>query len=210
MHGKKILNSRSWLIWLRKIWIFVWAELSSWETEHSMEHRMVKSTEGFNSKKKSTPVYQEILSEARKSRGGIFYGLALLPCQRLNLTTLSKLMFWDRLAVIAHLVNQIPLMLPACSWSIDDTLSISQLPITEKSSSLRSMEPAIFGCSWPSGNAKTMPFPHILFRFIICPHTHVIPTGSSLEPVCRAWSLRVLSNITVGSHCFLPITLTVV
>lgn len=59
-----------------------------WNVELSKAQRVL-----IKKKKKLTPVYQEILFEARKNRVGILYGLALLPCQRLNLMTLSKLMF---------------------------------------------------------------------------------------------------------------------
>lgn len=55
---------------------------------------------------------------------------------------------------------------------------------------------------------RQCPFPILYLGLLSCPHTHLIPTGSSLEPMCSAWSLSVLSNSAVGSHCFLPITLT--
>ena len=57
---------------------------------------------------------------------GILYGLALLPCQRLNLIILSKLMFWDALAIRAGMQCSVSL----CPVETDSTVkSHSFLPI---------------------------------------------------------------------------------
>lgn len=131
---------------------------------------------------------------------GTLYGLALLPCHRLNLIILSKLMFWDALAIIGHLfINQMSLKLSICSWSTEDTLRISHLQITEEICSLWNMETSVLGCSWHSENSKDNAISPRFISFLFSSlsscshHSH----GSPLQLECSAQYLCVQWSQTV-------------
>ena len=66
-----------------------------------MKHWNVRSAENFEFKAWHHSTRKFSPKPIKTGWVGILYGLALLPCQRLNLIILSKLMFWDALAIRA-------------------------------------------------------------------------------------------------------------